>query len=168
MENALFIGRFQPFHKGHEKAISYLLKKYKKIKIAIGSSQFSRTKENPFSARQRLFLLKKIISSRPKWKKRISFAFLPDNPSNAKWTKSFSSRFSSKKFAICSANPLVNSLLKKAGYKFDTPHLVKRIYWQGKKIRDKIRKKKSYLKDIPNAIKKYMKNKGEKIISTFQ
>ena len=38
---ALFIGRFQPFHKGHLAAIKWILKKEGKIFIVIGSNQQS-------------------------------------------------------------------------------------------------------------------------------
>ena len=30
----LFIGRFQPFHKGHEKILAYLFKRYSRVIIA--------------------------------------------------------------------------------------------------------------------------------------
>jgi Nicotinamide mononucleotide adenylyltransferase len=41
----LFIGRFQPFHKGHLKTLISLAKKADLIKIVIGSKQFSFEKE---------------------------------------------------------------------------------------------------------------------------
>ena len=49
----LFIGRFQPFHKAHLSDIKLALKECDKVTIAIGSSQESATKENPFSYEER-------------------------------------------------------------------------------------------------------------------
>jgi nicotinamide-nucleotide adenylyltransferase len=53
MKTALFLGRFQPFHKGHLSAVRNALKEAGKIVIAIGSSQESYTKKNPFTAKER-------------------------------------------------------------------------------------------------------------------
>lgn len=50
---ALFIGRFQPFHHGHVYVINSIFKDFKKIKIAIGSSQLSNTCINPFTSTER-------------------------------------------------------------------------------------------------------------------
>ena len=51
---ALYIGRFQPFHKGHLKILQKLAKKYDEIIIGIGSSQYSNTLENPFTSEERI------------------------------------------------------------------------------------------------------------------
>ncbi|MDD4353382.1 MAG: adenylyltransferase/cytidyltransferase family protein [Candidatus Nanoarchaeia archaeon] len=59
MQKALIIGRFQPFHKGHEFLINQVLKQNYSIIIAIGSSQESRTAKNPFNYEER----KKMIQS---------------------------------------------------------------------------------------------------------
>ena len=50
---ALYIGRFQPFHLGHLDAINQILKHEDFLIIAIGSAQYSHTKENPFTAKER-------------------------------------------------------------------------------------------------------------------
>lgn len=163
-KSALFIGRFQPFHKGHVKAADYLLKKYKKIKIAIGSAQEKRTVANPFSAKERLSLIKKAVASHNDWKGRISFTFIKDAPSDAKWAAGVSKKFSRKEYSIFSANLLVRKLLSNAGYCLDRSPLYGRISWQGTKIRNKIRKGKKYADEIPSSIRKWMEEKGEKIV----
>ena len=53
MKTALFVTRAQPFHIGHLKVIKWILKKYDKIVIVIGSSQESKTEKNPFTFEQR-------------------------------------------------------------------------------------------------------------------
>jgi cytidyltransferase-like protein len=56
---AIFVGRFQPFHKGHLKAIRWILKREKEIFIVIGSSQESFTK------------IRKRIKKGEKWKHSV-------------------------------------------------------------------------------------------------
>lgn len=59
---AIFIGRFQPFHKGHLAAIKWVLKREKKIFIFLGSTEESFTKKNPFSFRERERMIKKTLA----------------------------------------------------------------------------------------------------------
>jgi len=59
--NALFIGRFQPFHNGHAEQIRLISKKYEEIIIGIGSAQRSHTIENPFTAAERTVMIKEFL-----------------------------------------------------------------------------------------------------------
>jgi len=61
MTTALFIGRFQPFHNGHLKAIKKIVKEVDNLIIAIGSSQESNTALNPFSAKERIKMVNAVI-----------------------------------------------------------------------------------------------------------
>lgn len=60
---ALFIGRFQPFHKGHLWAIKHILKDADKVIIGIGSSKSEGTATNPFSARKRREMIEDSLKS---------------------------------------------------------------------------------------------------------
>ena len=59
--NALFIGRFQPFHNGHLMVLKSIKNQYKEIIIGIGSSQYCNTIENPFSYDERKKMVKKSL-----------------------------------------------------------------------------------------------------------
>jgi nicotinamide-nucleotide adenylyltransferase len=50
---ALLIGRFQPLHWGHVRLIEWVRKEGEVPHLGIGSSQFDRTRENPFTAAER-------------------------------------------------------------------------------------------------------------------
>jgi cytidyltransferase-like protein len=50
-KHSLFVGRWQPFHKGHKTLIETVLKKDKPVIIAIRDTEIS--KENPYSATER-------------------------------------------------------------------------------------------------------------------
>ncbi|MFH1657405.1 MAG: nicotinamide-nucleotide adenylyltransferase [bacterium] len=58
---ALFIGRFQPFHKGHLASIKQISKQVEKIFLVIGSSQESGTIKNPFSFAERKEMLDRCL-----------------------------------------------------------------------------------------------------------
>ena len=59
---AVFIGRFQPFHKGHEDVIKEALKRANKVIILIGSSFAPRSYRNPFTYIERLNMIKNSFS----------------------------------------------------------------------------------------------------------
>ena len=58
----LYIGRFQPFHKGHLSVVQEALDHCDKLIIAIGSAQESGTEKNPFG-----FELRKELIRRSLW-----------------------------------------------------------------------------------------------------
>ncbi|MFT4868304.1 MAG: nicotinamide-nucleotide adenylyltransferase [Candidatus Nanohaloarchaea archaeon] len=49
---AVFLGRFQPFHLGHQKVIENYREEYD-LKLVIGSADKSRTEENPLTIEER-------------------------------------------------------------------------------------------------------------------
>lgn len=55
----VFIGRFQPFHKGHAKIVDYALQKSNKVIFLLGSSNKTRTKKNPFTTQERIEIIKR-------------------------------------------------------------------------------------------------------------
>lgn len=57
MSNALYVGRFQPFHLGHLDAVKQILKKCDRVIIGIGSAENNFTPENPFTAGERFEMI---------------------------------------------------------------------------------------------------------------
>jgi len=80
---ALFIGRFQPFHNGHLKAIKYLSNKYDELIIGIGSSQYSNTIDNPFSSDERMLMIKESLKQENLTNYKI--ILIPDINNPPKW-----------------------------------------------------------------------------------
>ena len=56
-----FIGRFQPFHKGHESVIRTGLSRAKKVAVVIGSSEKPRSARNPFTTRERMAMITSVF-----------------------------------------------------------------------------------------------------------
>src|SRR3954463_13877222 len=85
-ENALFIGRFQPFHKGHLTAINSITetKDISSLTISIGSSNKSFELSNPFTAAER----QKMIESSLQLDIPFTIKHIPDLGENMLWTRS--------------------------------------------------------------------------------
>jgi len=84
-EIALFIGRFQPLHHGHIYVINSILKKYRKIKIGIGSSQLSQTFTDPFTSDERIQFLFNALQVRNISPNRFKIYEIPDIFNANKW-----------------------------------------------------------------------------------
>lgn len=50
---AIYIGRFQPFHNGHEQIVKFGLAKAEKLIILVGSANSARSLKNPFTFEER-------------------------------------------------------------------------------------------------------------------
>lgn len=61
MRRGLFIGRFQPVHLGHDHIIKEILNKCDEIVLVIAAAQESFNIKNPFTASERLVMLKTML-----------------------------------------------------------------------------------------------------------
>ncbi len=82
---ALFIGRFQPLHHGHIYVIYRILESHKKLKIGIGSSQLSKTKNDPFTSEERIKFITSAFEKRKISKNRYKIYEIPDIFNAQKW-----------------------------------------------------------------------------------
>jgi nicotinamide-nucleotide adenylyltransferase len=80
---ALFIGRFQPFHKAHLSDVKLALKECERVIIAIGSSQESGTKENPFSYEERKSMIGETLKAHNMF--NYDIIPIPDINDDEKW-----------------------------------------------------------------------------------
>ena len=53
MKVGILVGRFQPLHKGHVKAIEFARNNSEKLFVIVGSAEKSNQKRNPFSFEER-------------------------------------------------------------------------------------------------------------------
>ncbi len=59
----LYVGRFQPFHLGHFTIIKELSHRCDELIVVIGSSQYSHTRENPFTAGERYEMVTRALAA---------------------------------------------------------------------------------------------------------
>lgn len=87
MSRGLFIGRFQPFHLGHIAAIKFALTKVDELIIVIGSSQASHDPQNPFTAGERLSMIKDSLNADTMIDcKKTLIVPVPDTNVHSTWT----------------------------------------------------------------------------------
>lgn len=72
-KSSLFVGRWQPFHKGHKKLIETVLKKNKPVIIAIRDTEISHS--NPYSTFERWSLIQKVFK---KYGELVKIVVIPD------------------------------------------------------------------------------------------
>ncbi len=83
---ALFVCRLQPLHNGHLHAIKKILEKYDSVLIAIGSSQASRERSNPFSFSERKEMLERVLK-KEKLIENCEIVGMPDFYDDKKWAE---------------------------------------------------------------------------------
>ncbi len=130
----LLVGRFQPYHKGHEHVIKQILEENDEVIIAVGSAQMSYTLDNPLTAGERVYMIHEALQEAGISPWRAITITVPDIQYNAVWPahlKSYSPSFD----AVYTNNPLVTALLRDAGAKVVHPKLYMRDKCSGTNIR---------------------------------
>ncbi len=87
VKRVAFIGRFQPFHRGHLSVIEDLLLKFDQVLVVVGSSDKFRTLENPFTVGERHAMVKATLDSLGVKPDKFKVVPLPDINDEDKWPK---------------------------------------------------------------------------------
>lgn len=128
MTRALFIGRFQPFHKGHRNAALTGKQEYDLV-IGIGSAQKQGTMDNPLSFDQRKAIIQNCVDDVP-------IVRLEDRDSNAVWTDQVEDTVDFD--VVISGNSLVRELLGDRGYTVEDPDYLQPDKYSGTEIRRRV------------------------------
>jgi nicotinamide-nucleotide adenylyltransferase len=136
---ALMIGRFQPLHHGHLYVLRNILKSYKKVKIGIGSSQLSNTKNDPFTSEERKKFLKAALEKRNISSDNYEIYEIPDIFNAKKWINhviSIVGEFNS----VYSNSSWVRELFLIQGIKVEKKQYLFKKKYNGNNIRSLVRK----------------------------
>ena len=153
--NTLFIGRFQPFHKGHLLFLQSICDQYDEIIIGIGSSQYSNTQENPFSYDERKMMIEKSLEEVGLTNYRIVAILDIHNP--PQWVSHVISIVSDFD-VVLSNNSLTKKLFSEKGYVVKKTDLFSRENYSGKEIRKRMMQNKSWEKFVPEAVATIINN----------
>lgn len=117
LTTGLFVGRFQPFHLGHLATVKFALKSVDTLVIVVGSAQKSHEPRNPFTAGERISMIKASLDADNEIDARkIMIIPVPDVDVHSLWTRQVDMLV--PKYDIVFANdPFTLHLFNEAGAK---------------------------------------------------
>ena len=132
---ALYIGRFQPYHRGHHAVIKEIASEVEEVIICIGSAQRSHELDNPFTAGERYLMISKSLRAEG----IANFYIVPvlDVNRNAVWLSHVESLIPPVD-VVYAHNPLIERLFMERGYEVRVPSLFNRKEYSGSEIRRRI------------------------------
>ena len=112
----LYVGRFQPFHTGHLEAIKEALKEVEELVIVIGSAQYSHNPHNPFTAGERIVMIRGALKKANIKQSKIWIVPVPDVHLHMLWVSALEGY--TPHFEIVFSNePLTRRLFSEKKYK---------------------------------------------------
>jgi nicotinamide-nucleotide adenylyltransferase len=131
MRRGFYIGRFQPYHNGHQSVLERIAEWADEIVIGVGSAQLSHTLDNPFTAGERVLMITRALADLvcP-----IYVIPIEDIRRNAIWVahvRSMTPPFD----VVYSGNPLVMQLFAEAGMEVQSPDMYERATHSGREVR---------------------------------
>ena len=137
MTRALFVGRFQPFHFGHLHAVKTILKNYEELVLVVGSAQMSHELDNPFTAGERIEMIRSALKAVEIPSERYMIIPIPDAPAHRVWVSQVESQ--TPRFDIVFSNQsLTRRLLIEAGYPVKHIKMYQRGKYEATEIRRRI------------------------------
>lgn len=133
----LLIGRFQPFHIGHLTSVNYALKEVDHLYILVGSSQKSHEMRNPFTAGERILMIRNALIDEGLDARRYLIIPVPDAIGHAVWT-AFIDQVVPKYDTVFSNDKLTIQLFREKGVEVIEPPLYKRKSFSATEVRRRI------------------------------
>ena len=147
----LYVGRFQPFHLGHLEAIKDVLKELEELVIVIGSAQYSHNINNPFTAGERLVMIRRALLEAGLDYSQLWVVPVPDVHLHMLWVSAlegYTPRFD----VVYSNEPLTRRLFMEAGYKVKGVRFFQRKTYSSTLIREKMLTGESWTKLVPKSV----------------
>jgi nicotinamide-nucleotide adenylyltransferase len=153
MKRGFYIGRFQPYHNGHQSVLEHIAGTVDEIIIGVGSAQLSHLVDNPFTAGERVLMITRSLENLG-----CPFYVIPieDIQRNALWVAHV--RSMTPPFDICySSNPLVVRLFGEAGITVQSPAMYERETLCGTEIRRRMLNNEPWIPLVPPAVVEVLK-----------
>jgi nicotinamide-nucleotide adenylyltransferase len=150
-KRGLYVGRFQPFHSGHLEAIQNVLKEVEELVTVIGSAQYSHNINNPFTAGERLVMIRRALQEASVDYSRLWVVPVPDVHLHMLWVSAlegYTPRFN----IVYSNEPLTRRLFMEAGYEVKNIPFFQRKVYTSTHVREKMLKGESWTKLVPKSV----------------
>jgi nicotinamide-nucleotide adenylyltransferase len=155
----VLVGRFQPFHNGHLEAVRYALRKVDYLYVVIGSSQKDHERDNPFTAGERVAMIKAALDSSNIDPAKWMAIPIADTDSHALWPAILKATV--PPFEIVFTNDgLTTRLLREEAVKVEAVKYLERSSYSATNVRNRILEMKEWEKLVPPPVAAMVKEIG--------
>jgi len=154
-ERGLYVGRFQPFHKGHLEAIKEVLDEIEELVIVIGSAQYSHNIYNPFTAGERLVMIRHALQEAGIDYSKLWIVPVPDVHLHMLWVSAlegYTTRFN----VVYSNEPLTRRLFTEAGYRVKSVRFFERKIFTSTLVRERMLKDQNWTTLVPKSVAEFI------------
>jgi len=155
VKRGVFVGRFQPFHKGHLEAVKDILAEVDELILVVGSSQYSHRIDNPFTAGERISMIKQALEEEKISLSRCWIIPVPDVHVHMVWVAQVVGY--TPKFDIVYTNePLTRRLFLEKGFKVKPVPFHKREIYSATEIRKRMLNEENWKELVPKGVAKFI------------
>ncbi len=151
----LYIGRFQPFHLGHLEVVKLILTKVDELIIVVGSAQYSHTRKNPFTAGERISMIRKCLRDSEISTDRVQIIPVPDVNVHGIWVAHVTA-YVGKYDIVFSNDPLTSRLFREVGAKAEGIPFFEREIYSSTEIRRRVLLDQDWRALVPRSASKVM------------
>ncbi|HEX9262319.1 MAG TPA: nicotinamide-nucleotide adenylyltransferase [Candidatus Bathyarchaeia archaeon] len=152
----LYVGRFQPFHLGHLDAIRTVLENVDELVIVIGSAQYSHNANNPFTAGERLMMVRRALQEAGVDYSRLWVVPVPDVHLHMLWVSALEG-YTPTFNVVFSNEPLTRRLFMEKGYKVKSIKFFERKNYNSTLIREKMLKDETWTSLVPESVTQFVR-----------
>ena len=151
MKYGILVGRFQPFHVGHLKAVKFAMSKVDMLWIIIGSAQKSHEPRNPFTAGERLVMIKMTLDAEKINPKKWLAVPVNDVNDHSRWTDQIDLLIP-RYDVVFTNDPFSTMLFKKHKKKVVKVPMLKRKFLSATEIRKRIASGENWKELVPKQV----------------
>ena len=152
----LYVGRFQPMHLGHLKAIQYILGEVDEVVIVVGSTQISHELNNPFTVGERISMIRRALEEAGIPPNRYWIIPVPDAGMHMVWVAQVVGYC--PEFSVAYTNePLTRRLFIEAGYEVRPIPYFNRGVYSATEVRRRMLNDENWEELVPPAVARFIR-----------
>ncbi len=153
----LYLGRFQPFHRGHLSCLEHIRKNAQDVIIGIGSAQYSRDERNPLTFAERREVMQHALDREKLGFNNVFFVPIPDIHNEHMWMENIKLLLGTE-IEIHSNNDWVRGLATSAGIHVAEKMAFEVATYNGSRVRELVRGGGQWQALVPDP--QYMEKRG--------